>query len=74
MTEKRITILDMVDAAITRNEKYEKLPKEEKIAKRVRSIHQMAHDNFSSEVTIQDFQYDLSNEIEWLADLLEIKL
>ncbi|MGX7329470.1 hypothetical protein [Enterococcus bulliens] len=74
MTEKRITILDMVNAAMAANEKEAELPKDEKIAKRVRNIHQMAHDNFSSEVTIKDFQYDLSNEIECLADLLEIKL
>ncbi|MDV7751729.1 hypothetical protein [Enterococcus casseliflavus] len=69
--EKPISLLDLLNMGQAEEAK---VPKEEKIAKRVRSIHQMAHDNFSSEVTIQDFQYDLNNEIEWLADLLEIKL
>lgn len=69
--EKPISLLDLLNMGQAEEAK---VPKEEKIAKRVRNIHQMAHDNFSSEVTIKDFQYDLSNEIEWLADLLEIKL
>lgn len=69
--EKPISLLDLLNMGQAEEAK---VPKEEKIAKRVRNIHQMAHDNFSSEVTIKDFQYDLSNEIEWLAGLLEIKL
>lgn len=74
MTEKRITILDMVNAAMAQKEEEEKIPKEERIAERVKSIHQMAKDDFSSDISIKDFQHDLCSEIEWLAKLLEIEL